>query len=268
LTEQNDRVAEVAKRLLEDARRAVVELQITENEIHAAAVFLDRLGKAEEFSDLLDIFLAVTSVVALKGSAGGTTPNLAGPYYKAGAPERSDGRLYEGALNEKEIPLTVRGTVSSVSDGEPVDGAVLDVWQADGAGVYDSDGYHLRGQIPVASDGSYVFHTVLPEGYEIPAKGPTTELLEMMGQHNWRPAHIHLRVHVGDQTPLQTQFFIDGADYLDSDPVDAVRSDLVVKTYDDADTGGKRMTFDIRLAEGSADERTDHHGPKALGAIS
>lgn len=265
MTEEN-RVATVTQRLLDDARQAVIDLRITEDEIHEAAQFLDRLGQAGEFSDLLDIFLAVTSVVAIKGADGGTTPNLAGPYYKAGAPIRKDGRLYEGDLNEQEIPLAVRGTVTDAGSGAPVQNAVLDVWQADGAGEYDSAGYHLRGQIEVGADGSYEFHTVLPEGYQIPAKGPTTELLEMMGQHNWRPAHIHLRVHVGDRTPLQTQFFIAGARYLDSDPVDAVRSDLIVEARDDPASGGKQMDFDIRLPAAHGDARSAADGPKALGA--
>jgi len=265
MTDEN-RIATVTRRLLDDARQAVTDLKITEDEIHEAARFLDRLGQAEESSDLLDIFFGVTSVVAVKGTDGGTTPNLAGPYYKAGAPVRGDGRIYEGELDGRETPLAVRGTVTDAATGAPVPNAVLDVWQADGAGEYDTAGYHLRGLIEVADDGSYEFHTVLPEGYQIPAKGPTTELLEMIGQHNWRPAHIHLRVHVGDRTALQTQFFIAGARYLDSDPVDAVRSDLIVDAFDDPATGGKKMDFDIRLGGDGGEVRSAADGPKALGA--
>jgi catechol 1,2-dioxygenase len=261
------RIATVTRRLLDDARKAVTDLKINEDEIHEAARFLDRMGHAEEFSDMLDIFFGVTSVVAVQGEDGGTTPNLAGPYYKAGAPVREDGRIYEGDLDAKETPLTVRGRVTDVATGEPIPDAVLDIWQADGAGEYDSVGYHLRGLIELEEDGSYEYHTVLPEGYQIPAKGPTTELLEMMGQHNWRPAHIHLRVHVGDRTALQTQFFIAGAEYLDSDPVDAVRSDLVVEALHDPDTGGKKMDFDIKIRGDAGDERSAADGPKALGAV-
>jgi protocatechuate 3,4-dioxygenase beta subunit len=265
MTDEN-RLATVTQRLLKDAREAITDLRITEDEIHEAARFLDRLGQAEESSDMLDIFFGVTAVVAAKGTDGGTTPNLAGPYYKGGAPTRADGRVYEGELDERETPLTVRGTVTDVTSGDPVPDAILDIWQADGAGIYDSAGYHLRGLVEVDEDGSYEFHTVLPEGYQIPAKGPTTELLEMMGQHNWRPAHIHLRVHVGDLTPLQTQFFIGGARFLDSDPVDAVRSDLVIDAFDDPSTGGKQMDFDIKIAADGGDGRSAAHGPKALGA--
>jgi protocatechuate 3,4-dioxygenase beta subunit len=154
--------------------------------------------------------------------------------------------------------------VTDVVSGAPVRGAVLDIWQANGDGDYDEDGYHLRGQIAVADDGGYSFRTVLPEGYQIPAKGPTTQLLERLGQHNWRPAHIHLRVHVGEQTPLQTQFFVGGARYLDSDPVDAVREDLVVPVHDAEEGDGKVMDFPIRISTDALHRRSGADGPKAL----
>lgn len=254
----------IVERLIADARAAVTELQITEDELHAAAEFLDSLGRAGEFADLLDIFLAVTSVVATLGTPDSTTPNLAGPYYKAGAPMRESGRLYDGELAAGDVPLTVRGRVVNGETGEPIAGAVLDIWQADGQGIYDVEGYHLRGRIPVDEFGWYEYRTVLPEGYQIPAKGPTTTLLRLLGQSNWRPAHIHLRVHVGDTTPLQTQFFIGGANYLDSDPVGAVYDDLVIEHRPSADGVGRVMAFDIRLpAIDQSMARRLGDGPKA-----
>ena len=259
---EQERLARISDRILSDLRAAVTELVITEEELHNAARFLNRLGQANEFADLLDIFLATTSVVATVGAAGGTTPNLAGPYYKPGAPVREDGDLREQLLGDGEIGLSVRGRVTDARTGEPVRDAVLDVWQADGHGVYDEVGYHLRGVVPVDSDGRYAFDTVFPEGYEIPAKGPTTELLDAIGQQNWRPAHIHLRVHVGDTTPLQTQFFLAGVDFLDCDPVDAVRSDLVIDHHDAGD-GSREAEFDIRLAlDGPLPPRMVAGGPK------
>jgi protocatechuate 3,4-dioxygenase beta subunit len=261
------RLAEISDRLLAEIRAAITDLRITEDEIHHAAEFFNALGQAGEFADMLDIFFGVTSVVATLGAEGGTTPNLSGPYYKAGAPVREDGRLYDGELPAKEIPLTVHGRVTDVLTGEPVTDAILDLWQADGEGIYDEGGDHLRGLIPVDANGEYEFHTAFPEGYQIPAKGPTTELLEAIGQHNWRPAHIHLRVHVGDTTPLQTQFFMAGVKYLDSDPVDAVRDDLILQYEDAADGHGRVLEFNIGLAlDDSAARRSHLEGPKAKAA--
>lgn len=257
----------IAQRLIDDARTAVTDLKITEDELHGAAEFLNRMGQAAEFPDLLDIFLGVTSVVATLGTPGGTTPNLSGPYYKSGAPTRESGALYDGDVPAGETPLVVRGAVTDAATGAPVAAALLDVWQADGQGVYDEAGYHLRGVVPVDVDGRYEFHTVLPEGYQIPAKGPTTEFLEMLGQHNWRPAHIHLRVHVGETTPLQTQFFIGGARFLDSDPVNAVVEDLVIDHHAAPGGEGREIEFDIRIdASGDAVKSASLDGPKARAA--
>jgi protocatechuate 3,4-dioxygenase beta subunit len=258
-----DRLTRITERILSDLRQTVTDFQITEEELHDAARFLDRLGQAGESSDLLDIFLGVTSVVATIGAAGGTTPNLSGPYYKAGAPTRPDGCLLERPLRSDEMALTIHGRVTDVRTGAPVPDAVLDIWQADGNGVYDEQGYDLRGLVAVNEDGTYAFETVFPEGYEIPAKGPTTELLDAIGQQNWRPAHVHLRVHVGDTTPLQTQFFLTGTDFLDCDPVDAVRSDLVIDHRQRSDGEGREADINIELAlDSAAPRRSWAVGPK------
>jgi protocatechuate 3,4-dioxygenase beta subunit len=186
-------------------------------------------------------------VVALEGVAGGTTPNLSGPYYKPDAPTRDGGLLFDGEPPNGGTPLVVRGTVTHVETAAPLAGAELDVWQADGNGDYDVDGFQLRGIVPIGADGRYEFKTVLPEGYEIPAKGPTSQLLGLMGQSTWRPAHIHVRINVSGRPVFQTQFFIDGARFLETDPVDAVRDDLVIPIYDEPDGHGKALDFDIRI---------------------
>jgi protocatechuate 3,4-dioxygenase beta subunit len=257
-----ERLKQVSDRILADLRATVTEFRIDEEEIHDAARFFDRLGQAGEFSDLLDNFLATTSVIALSGE-GGTTPNLSGPYYKGGAPLRKDGNLVERELGDGEIPLTVSGQVLDAATNLPVPDAVLDIWQADGKGVYDETGYDLRGLVKADDAGRYAFHTLFPEGYEIPAKGPTTELLGAIGQQNWRPAHIHLRVYVGDRTALQTQFFLAGADFLDCDPVDAVRQDLIIEHRDAPGAGGREANLDIRLAlDRPLPPRSFSEGPK------
>jgi catechol 1,2-dioxygenase len=242
-----ERLVEATDRLLAEIRAAIRDLRIDEHEIHAAAEFLNRVGQAGEFADMLDIFFGVTSVEATLGVPGGTTPNLAGPYYREGAPERTDGRLYDGDCPAGQTPLLLHGTVSDAETGEPLAGAELDLWQPDGSGIYDREGYHLRGIVRTDQDGRYSCRTVRPEGYEIPAKGPTTEFLERTGRTNWRPAHIHLKLRHHGVELLQTQFFLAGARHLDADPVEAVRPDLIVDVTDAADGNGKEMQFDMRV---------------------
>ena len=42
--------------------------------------------------------------------------------------------------------------------------------------------------------GAYEFQTMLPKPYTVPTEGPVGRYLEAVGQHPWRPAHIHFKV--------------------------------------------------------------------------
>src|SRR5437773_2103220 len=78
---------------------------------------------------------------AAAGCSGTITPAVTeGPYYKAGSPERTD-------LLEAGIPGTKLVITGYVYDRncQPIAGAWLDFWQADGNGQYDNSGYKLRG---------------------------------------------------------------------------------------------------------------------------
>src|SRR3954467_6237180 len=71
-----------------------------------------------------------------------TVANVEGPYYKAGAPERD-------TFVDDQTPgtrLIISGHVLD-TDCHPIAGAVLDMWQANNDGVYDSQGYAFRGKI-------------------------------------------------------------------------------------------------------------------------
>jgi protocatechuate 3,4-dioxygenase beta subunit len=48
---------------------------------------------------------------------------------------------------------------------QPIVGAVLDFWQADGNGVYDSTGYRLQGHQSTDALGRYRLETVIPGEY-------------------------------------------------------------------------------------------------------
>ena len=52
--------------------------------------------------------------------------------------------------------------VLSAIDCKPVQGAVLDVWQADANGNYDNKSYNLRGKIVTDKAGKYVLDTIYP----------------------------------------------------------------------------------------------------------
>ena len=100
-----------------------------------------------------------------------TEDNIEGPYYRAGAPLRSD-------LAAPEMPgtrIAIGGRVWGGGCQTPIDGAILDVWQADSEGRYDNDHHdaasngrgplRLRGKIAAAKDGAFEIRSVLPGRY-------------------------------------------------------------------------------------------------------
>ena len=128
-------------------------------------------------------------------------------------------------------PLYVHGVVRDLS-GAPVGGAVLDVWQADGDGMYeaqlDVDEARLRAKYATREDGSYCVRTVAPRGYAIPMDGPVGELVGATAISHFRPAHVHVLIDVPGYEPLITHLFQEGAEYLDSDVVFGTKQELVV----------------------------------------
>jgi hydroxyquinol 1,2-dioxygenase len=118
--------------------------------------------------------------------------------------------------------------------GEPIAGAVIDVWQSDEDGFYDvqkpgqGDSEHrARARLRSDADGRFDFRSILAEHYPIPHDGPVGAMLEALGRHPWRPAHLHFLIDAPGYERLITHVFRDGDRYLDSDAVFGVRSSLV-----------------------------------------
>ena len=80
-----------------------------------------------------------------------------GPFYKRKAPKTAI-LAPEGAPG---VPLTVEGVVLDTR-GERLEGAVLELWHASSAGLYDNEGYLYRGVVEAGSKGAYEFRSVLP----------------------------------------------------------------------------------------------------------
>ncbi len=68
---------------------------------------------------------------------------------------------------------------------------------------------------------------MLPKPYTVPTEGPVGRYLEAVGQHPWRPAHIHFKVTADGHEPLVTQVFFADDPYLDNDTIGAVKEALV-----------------------------------------
>jgi len=158
-----------------------------------------------------------------------TESTVFGPFFVEGSPAFENGDdIARGFSGE---PCYLEGRVVSV-DGEPIAGARVEVWQADDDGFYDVQYADLdeprgRGHLTTDADGRFWLWSVKPEAYPIPADGPVGELLEAGGRGPMRPAHVHFMVSADGYQKLITHVFVEGDEYLDSDAVFGVRSNLI-----------------------------------------
>jgi catechol 1,2-dioxygenase len=134
-------------------------------------------------------------------------------------------------LDKTGMPTLVCGRVLDL-DGKPIKGALLDVWQAQTNGLYDSqdsslNGLHMRGKFRTDAEGRYLVRTVRPVNYPIPSDGPVGGMLRATGRHPWRPAHIHFVVSAEGYEPVTTHIFDRTDEYLGSDAVFAVKDSLI-----------------------------------------
>jgi len=118
------------------------------------------------------------------------------------------------------------------TEGEPIAGACVEVWQADEDGFYDVQYADLdeprgRGHLRTDDQGRFWFWSVRPEAYPIPDDGPVGELLKATGRSPMRPAHVHFLVTAPGFQTLTTHVFAEGDPHLDSDAVFGVKRSLV-----------------------------------------
>jgi catechol 1,2-dioxygenase/hydroxyquinol 1,2-dioxygenase len=213
----------------------VREVKLTESELQQGRNFLNQASHhTQEIPTgeihLLTDLLGISELVELLGDVhSGTESNLEGPLYVPNAPERQMGdRL---GIDSEGVPLFLSGRVLDVN-GQPIANALIDVWQPNSKGLYDiQDSSQLqgnfRGRFKTDASGKYRFESVVPLGYNVPASGPSGELLRRLGRHPWRAAHIHFKVSAPEYTSLTTQIFMAGDPHLDSDTTFAVRSAIV-----------------------------------------
>ncbi len=246
------RLAEITTAAITHLHAFVEEVRLTRDEWFQGIMALTAIGQLcdeqrQEFILLSDT-LGVSMLVEMLNHAaadGTTEPTVFGPFHVDGAPRKEMGDTILVDEAEDDRPLVLTGTVRDL-DGNPIEGAELDVWQTASNGFYDvQDGdqtpMNLRGIFTTGADGTYKIRTVRPVAYPIPGDGPAGELLFANGRHNWRPAHIHFVVSAAGRKTVITHLFDAESDYLDSDAVFGVRDSLVV------DMSGGTCDYDFVL---------------------
>lgn len=244
------------------------EVRLTEEEWQRGIAFLTDAGhitddRRQEFILLSDVLGASMQTVAVNNEAYGdaTEATVFGPFFVDGSPEVPiGGDIANGAAGE---PCWVEGTVTG-TDGDPVPGALVEVWEADDDGFYDvqyGDGRTAaRGHLRTDEEGRYAFWAVRPTSYPIPHDGPVGAMLEAVGRSPLRTAHLHVMVTAPGHRRLVTHVFVAGDPLLERDAVFGVKDSLVREFVPQApgtpapggrDLGGRawsRVRFDVVLA--------------------
>lgn len=228
------RLRELITALISHLHAFAAETGLTQQEWMTGLEFLTAVGQKcddqrQEFVLLSDVLGLSSLVDVINAEAGATESTVLGPFYVPGAPERAMGE-HIGRPQDGD-PTLVRGRVRDVA-GEPLDRAVLDVWQSSGHGLYDTQDpeqppFNLRGVFTTGPDGRFEFRTARPASYPIPTDGPVGGLLRETQRSHWRAAHIHAIVSAPGCRSVTTHIFDADNPYLDSDAVFGVKGSLV-----------------------------------------
>ncbi|MET7519581.1 dioxygenase [Streptomyces sp. NPDC005480] len=229
------RLKEVMQALVRHLHAFLREVRLTEDEWQHTIDFLTAAGHIttdtrQEFILLSDVLGASMQTINISHQAGGeaTEATVVGPFFVDGAPEIPlGGDTSGGAAGE---PCWVEGTVTD-TDGKPVTGARLDVWEADEDGFYDVqyDQGRLAGRAHLHTDerGRYSFWGLTPTPYPIPHDGPVGALLKKTARSPLRASHLHFKVTAPGLRTLVTHIFVEGEELLGSDAVFGVKDSLV-----------------------------------------
>lgn len=230
------RVKEVMTCLVKYLHAFIKEARITQEEWEFAIGFLTSMGKIcsderQEFillSDTLGVSMLVDAINNRR-QKGATENTVLGPFHVAGAPHRQMGDCI--SLDGKGESCLFEGRVIDL-DGNPIEGACIDVWSDNADGYYDvqqpgvQPKWNNRGVFVTGSDGRYNFIGIKPVSYPIPDDGPIGRMLKHLGRHPNRPAHMHYIVTAPGFQKVVTHTFVGDDPYLGSDAVFGVKATL------------------------------------------
>jgi catechol 1,2-dioxygenase len=131
-----------------------------------------------------------------------TTNDILGPFYREGAPNRSD-LTFSGLKGSR---VEVKGRILGIDCITPIENALVEIWHCDTDGEYDNDTeeFRHRGAQTTGKTGEYSFKTILPGKY--------------LNGKLYRPAHIHFRITSSTTNELVSQLYFIGDPHITKDP--------------------------------------------------
>ncbi|MNC43664.1 Hydroxyquinol 1,2-dioxygenase [compost metagenome] len=185
---------------------------------------------------------------------------MLGPFYRENAPSLDLGESIAKPGNEG-VAVSYHGQITD-TDGNPIPGANIQIWQTDSEGWYDiqlhgQDVMDMRGSFSTDSNGWYRARSVLPKSYPLPEDGPVRRMLTAQERHGYRPAHIHFLISAEGHKELVTALYLEGDPYLQSDTVFGVTTSKLIVTprVDElgSPSGLSSIRYDFKLAKGTSD---------------
>jgi protocatechuate 3,4-dioxygenase beta subunit len=221
------------------------------------------IGRNRQFLQSL-VFgaLAFTAAGAFAEDVVLTPRQTEGPFYPDKLPPDTDNDLT--VLKDSSPPA--KGEVVNLSGrvldqtGKPVQGAVIEIWQADNNGVYihtrspDQDrrdrNFQGFGRCLTGSSGEYSFRTIKPVSYTFGIQ---------------RAPHIHFIIKQGDKRMLTSQLYIKGHPLNEQDIVlqgiqnRAAREAVIIdfKPRKDSKTGELEAVLNIVIGKNPEDSSED-----------
>jgi len=231
---KNPRLHEIYSSLIKHLHAFQREVKLTTEELEIGRQFLFKLAQPNQDFPMGEVHLmsdclGISEIAVLLEDANNkstTEMNVEGPLYIPGLPERKSGEVI-GKIEDCDDPLFIHHKVVD-ADGNPVAGAKVDIWQPNGEGYYFVQREYLPewnfyGRFTTDENGEFDVGTVAPGDYPVPLEGPTGTMLDQLGRHGYRAAHIHYKIWVDGKEDFTTMMYFNRSPYVESDTIFSVK---------------------------------------------
>ncbi|KAK5991518.1 Catechol 1,2-dioxygenase [Cladobotryum mycophilum] len=235
----DERTKELISGLIQHLHDFTREVKLKPIEWETAIRYLTKVGQGssperQEFVLLSDV-LGLSALVDTLNSAqanvdSATESSTLGPFHNENAHVLDNGQCI-GAPGVVGELMLMHGTLRS-TDGAPIEGATVDVWETNGNGLYDMQDpsrpdSDCRGVFTTDEKGRFYLLGVKSVDYDIPNDGPVGDLLNLLDRNITRPAHVHFQLKHPSYVNLTTALYDADSEHIANDPVFGTKKSLV-----------------------------------------